>query len=360
MRNVEFRLGETWGCLLLIFLLLLSGCHKDVATSEETEVFSDIVRLPTTPVKQQGHSESCWIYAMLATVETDRLVMGDSVNLSADYLCRQYLSEQALHYYLSRGRKPISMRGMMPMTLRLLEQYGAEPFDTYHGPSSLNYHVLCRKVEQAARTSKSFAQLARHTDALFDSELGFLPRFVFMAGVEYTPQQFGRSVCRPEEYVALTSFTHHGFQEDVVLEFPDNREQCRFRNVPIDELMAAVDSTLLSGHAVCWEGDISNKAFDFKKGVARLTLDSDDDVQQLRQQSFERLGTTDDHCLTLVGIAEDSNGERFYLAKNSWGTENAYGGFVYLSVDYVRLFTIAVVGQMRNRRSAAEGKVNEK
>ena len=331
-----------YGALCLLATLLLTGCRKQTPPSGK-EVFHDIVRLPTTPVKQQGHSESCWIYAMLATIESDRLALGDSINLSADYLCRQYLSERALDYYLSHGRKAVSMRGMMPMALRLTEQYGAEPFDTYHASESLNFHALCRKVEQTARTCRSFSQLRRQTDSLLDSEMGFLPRFVFMASVEYTPLQFGRSVYKPGEYVALTSFTHHAFQEDIVLELPDNHELCHFRNVPVDELMATVDSALMNGHAVCWEGDISNKAFSFKKGTARLTLDDGCDIQRLRQQSFERLSTTDDHCMALVGIAEDDHGQRFYLAKNSWGTENPFGGYVYLSADYLRMFTIAIV-----------------
>jgi len=176
---------------------------------------------------------------------------------------------------------------------------------------------------------------------LLDSTIDFMPKFVFMLGAEYTPLEFAHSVCQKDEYQAFTSFTHHPFHEPFVLELADNQMNDAFMNVPIDTLMNRIDSSLRAGHPVCWEGDVSEPGFSFKKGIA--TIDVSSDVQSLRQEQFEQFKTTDDHCLVLVGIARDEKNEKYYLAKNSWGTHNVYGGFMYLSENYVKLKTIAVM-----------------
>ena len=248
-------------CFLAVLLLVSCSERENI----KNHVFTDEIRLKTTPVKQQGSSSLCWIYAMLATIETEHLMRGDSVNLSAVALFRQF-------------QLP-SQRGMAPMTLELLRRYGAY------------FH----------------------------------------------------------EYEALTSFTHHPFGEQFVLEVPDNYFGCMFLNVPLDTLMARIDRALLAGHPVCWEGDTSESGFSFADGVAeilgRREIDKQEDktLQTLRQRAFERFQTTDDHTMALVGIARDEDGRRYYIAKNSWGTDNPYGGFMYLSEDYVRLKTICIV-----------------
>lgn len=326
----------------LFFLCLwLTACRQQQAKVSDRQ-FTDIVRLKTTPVKQQGRSETCWIYAMLATIETERLMKGDSINLSPHYVSRMFLRERLTHYYLSRGQSALSLRGMAPMLLRLLDQYGAEPYDTYGATTSVSYSALCRKAEQMARTCQSFSQLDERFDSLMDAEVGFLPRYIFMAGAEYTPLQFARSIYKKGDYEALTSYTHHPFGQPFALETPDNRDLSTFVNVPIDEMMRRIDAAILAGHPVCWEGDISNQHFSFEQGVADLRLPQGD-IQQLRQQAFERLKATDDHCLCLVGIAEDEQHRRYYLAKNSWGTDNPYDGFIYLSADYLRIYTLCAI-----------------
>lgn len=333
--------------LFIIFGLLVS-CQKKTETARDAlqkKVFKDEVRLKTTPVQSQGHSTLCWIYAMLGTIETEHLMQGDSVVLSSDYLARMLLTEQVREHYLTKGRKPISMRGMMPMAIHLLEQYGVEPLASYHAKSKINYHVVGRKLEQitdvALARRQGLEYLEERVNDLLDSTIDFMPKFVFMLGAEYTPLEFAHSVCQKDEYQAFTSFTHHPFHEPFVLELADNQMNDAFMNVPIDTLMNRIDSSLRAGHPVCWEGDVSEPGFSFKKGIA--TIDISSDVQSLRQEQFEQFKTTDDHCLVLVGIARDEKNEKYYLTKNSWGTHNVYGGFMYLSENYVKLKTIAVM-----------------
>lgn len=329
-----------------------SGSSNGVAHSNLT--FKDSIRLKTTPVKNQGRSELCWIYAMLSTIETNRLGLGDSVNLSIAYLSHMFLVQKTTEYYMSRGKKPISSRGMMPMTLHLLEQYGAESYQSYQGNADINYRVLTRKLMQNADAAhgkrESIERLKKSTHDILDKEIGFMPQFVFMLGTEYTPQEFGHSIYLPGQFENLTSFTHHPFGERFALEVPDNQMHDTFLNVPINTLMSRIDNSLRHGKAVCWEGDTSEEGFSFADGVALTKEERGEkkgqcpiaNAQQLRQKEFESFKTTDDHCMSLIGIAHDQYGRRYYIAKNSWGTGNRYGGYMYLSENYIRLKTIAV------------------
>ena len=278
---------------------------------------------------------------MLATIETEHIMMGDSVNLSIDYVTRKLLAEQARCHFLSRGYDRVTLRGTMPLLLRLLNEYGAMPYDSYNNPS-INYNSIAKRIEVLSNTSVDMSQLAARAERLFDERIGALPKKVYMLGAEYTPEEFAHSVCMRSEYMAMTSFTHHPFGDSFVLEVPDNYSDEFFYNVPIDVMMKRIERSIRRGHPVCWEGDISENGFSFAHGIADLPNDRPC-TQQERQKAFETRRTTDDHCMTLIGIAHDQTGRRYYIAKNSWGTDNPYGGFMYVSENYIRLKTIAIV-----------------
>ena len=172
--------------------------------------------------------------------------------------------------------------------------------------------------------------------------MGFTPSWVFMLGCQYTPMEFARSICKKDEYVALTSFTHHPFGEACTLEVPDNQHHSLFLNVPMDSLMACINRALTHGHPVCWEGDVTEPGFSANKGTGELSSGSRV-TQESRQRDFDHQKTTDDHCMEMVGIAHDDNQRRYYICKNSWGKGNPYGGFIYLSEEYVKAKTICIV-----------------
>lgn len=327
--------------LMLSFLLLACTDHSEEGSNRKA--FHNEVVLKTTPVKDQGRGPLCWLYAMLATIETERLQKGDSVNLSPDYPARLWLQDQARTYYLTRGMAKVSMRGMATTALRLTERYGMEPYDSYHPFEGVSYNSLTRMAMLTAKASPSLNKLNQRIGDNLDRTIGFLPPSLFMLGIGYTPQQFAESVYLKGDYAALTSFTHHPFGSSFVLESPDNCLQDTFYNMPIDRMMAVVINSLRRGHPVCWEGDVSEPGFSFSKGVAILPDEDHKVTQQERQRAFERFQTTDDHCMELCGLARDRDGRRFFIAKSSWGTDNPYGGFMYLSDNYVRLKTIAVV-----------------
>ena len=323
--------------LFLSFLVLIS-CEKQrgkVNVSEEK--FTVELRLPTTPVKDQGSSSLCWVYAMLATLETEHIMRGDSVNLSPDYVARMYLSEQAnrrrlLPNKIVQKEAGITTRGMCTMALDLIQTYGLQHYDAYRHKPDMDYNVLCRKLDKDNDAEK-----------LLDKYIGPLPNQVFMLGALYTPLEFAHSVCTDDEYVALTSFTHHPYGQRFPLEVPDNYFHNTFLNVPLDTMMNRIVQSLRSGHPVCWEGDISESGFLFGNGFAVLKHEDKKVTAERRQASFEAHRTTDDHVMEIVGLAHDQHGRRFFLCKNSWGTANRYHGFMFLSENYVRMKTIAVV-----------------
>ena len=46
--------------------------------------------------------------------------------------------------------------------------------------------------------------------------------------------------------------------------------------------------------------------------------------------------------MAIVGIANDDAGEKYFIMKNSWGTNRPHGGLVYLSYDDFEERTLAV------------------
>ena len=326
------------GIVLCLFPVLLAGCgRRHEKAYVPAEKFTVDLRLPVTPVKDQGTSPLCWVYAMLATIETEHIMQGDSVNLSPDYVARMYLSEQAERRRLLPGRMvrnepPVSLRGMSTMLIDLIQTYGLQHYDAYHREPDMDYNVLCREIGRGG-----------DADRLLDENIGTLPRQVFWLGAGYTPMEFAHSVCTDDEYTALTSFTHHPYGQRFPLEVPDNRFHDTFLNVPLDTMMHCIVRSLREGHPVCWEGDASEPGFLSGQGFAVLQDEGRKVTVMRRQKAFEAHQTTDDHCMEIIGLAHDQHGRRFFLCKNSWGTGNRYRGFMFLSEPYVQMKTVAVV-----------------
>ena len=240
--------------LPLLLLLLLTACGQ-----QQPRHFTHEVLNRMTPVKDQGKSQTCWVYAMLAAIETEHLSWGDSVNLSPYYI------EKALE---REPQAPESRRGMGATLLRLIQKHGIVGYD-------------------AMRSADTPA-----------------PRFVFMLGAEYTPQEFARSLCRPGEYVALTSNPDKPYYDTVDIALPDNWLRDRFVNIPMDSLLSKTERAVRQHHGVCWE----SKA----------------------------------HAMAIVGIARDDEGRKYFIMKNSWGADRPHKGLDYLSFAAFRRKTLAV------------------
>ncbi len=262
--------------ILFLVITLMVSC-------QENEVFVTEVLNGHTPVKHQGKSQTCWAYAMLAAIETEHIMRGDSVNLSPAFVEKMMEQDK---------RAPKSKRAVGMTLINLIQRYGLVPFDAM--------------------------PTLDHTP----------PRLAFMLGATYTPQEFARSVCAPDEYIALGTTTQHPYYTYFIFNVPDNWERNELLNLPPDSLLRATEDAVRTHHGVCWEGDTSERGHDWKRGVARTSLIEG--------------STTDDHCMAIVGIARDAHGEPFFIMKNSWGTDNAYKGLLYMSFDYFLQKTLAI------------------
>ena len=283
----------------IILAVVLASCGRTVRKSKlEDREFKVDIRHNATPVKDQRHSQACWLYSFLSMVESEHIALGDSVNLSARYILLR-------NNPLAEADKGYAERGMVTKAYRLLLHIGTVPYDACNDD-------------------------AHHT-----------PRVARMYGCEYTPRQFARSVCREDEYAFLTSFARYPYGEKMVLDVPDNTDRDSFLNVPLDTLMAVMERTIRSGHTFVWEGDTSNDDFCPDDGIAYL--DSTYYVtEEERQRQFNTGETADNHCLHITGIAHNGKGEMFYIAKNSWGRRGPYKGYMFINANYLRLRTIAI------------------
>ncbi len=248
-----------WWMLVGVILFTIHCSLFISCARQDPKNFTHEVLNRMTPIKDQGKSQTCWIYAMLAAIETEHLAWGDSVNLSPYYI--EKMMEQ-------EPQCPENKRGMGKTALNLIQKYGI-----------VGYNAM-RSVDTPA------------------------PRYVFMASAEYTAQEFARSVCKPGEYIALTSDSDKPYYQDVDIDLPDNWMHDRFYNIPIDSLLAKTERAVRQHHGVCWES----------KG----------------------------HAMAIVGIARDEEGHQYFIMKNSWGTDEPYNGLYYLSFRKFRKQTLAV------------------
>lgn len=196
---------------MILAVVTLTACLR----RQQHHDFRHEVLLPMTPVKNQGRSELCWAYAMLATIETEHLLRGDSVNLSAVYIGRRLD-----HYRQAQGLQHTSQRGMGQTLLNMIQREGVVAYDVLPD------------------------------DATADMPT---PQWVFMLGARYTPQEFAHSVCAPDEYLSLTCWPDSPYYNKVEVPVPDNWEHNRLLNLPIDTLRQHVDRALRARHPVCWE-----------------------------------------------------------------------------------------------------------
>lgn len=337
--------------LLLVVAALMPASCRPVGhgSHKEARAFVDEIRLPTTPVKDQGASSLCWIYAMLAVVETDHIVQDDSINLSVDYVARTMIAEAALHYWqIGQPTPPDYTRGMPQNALRLMLAHGTMLYDAYHSDATRP----ARAADAAAHviaTTGTRESVAALIDAALDYELGPLPPAVHFLGETYTPQEMTHSLFRANDYEAYASSTHHPYGTRFLLEVPDNYhaiDRNLYVNVPLDTLITIIDSALRDGHAVAWSGDVTEPCYSFAQGIAELPSNTRCTDAE-RQLDIDTRRTTDDHAMAIIGIAHDADGRRFYIAKDSQGTRNAHQGYMYLSENYVRAKTMAIVVKRR-------------
>lgn len=314
-------------------LLSMSFCSwaNENKTDSVGYQFTVTKELNTNPVKDQSRSGTCWSFSTLSFIEDDLLRQGKpAVDLSEMFIVRNDYIEKAIKYVRMHGDIAFSAGGSAYDVLYIIDKYGIVP-----------------------------------------------EKFTYN-GVEYTPQSFAKSLgIKASDYVPLTSFTHHDFYKPFAIEVPDNWLWSEYYNIPLNELMETIDYAIDKGFTVMWASDVSEKGFQYLKGFAVVPVEKKNENlsgtelarwvklsksekegelykfeepeeeqyidQKLRQEAFDNYETTDDHGMVFVGTAVDQNGTKYYKVKNSWGTEQIYGGFFYASEAFVKYKTMDIL-----------------
>lgn len=369
--------------IILSCALLLSG-----SGFAQGYQFTEVVTVPATPVKNQASTGTCWCFATASFMESELLRMGKGTyDLSEMFIVRQKYMNQLQDNYIRGGEGNIGQGSLSHTFTNAFRQVGIVPEEAYAGinydSDKHNHGELAKYMSAianvAVKNKKRSPEYNELINNLFDTYLGKLPATFTYQGKEYTPKTFAASLgLNMDDYIELTSFTHHPYYTTFDVEVPDNWEHALMYNLPLDEMMETVDYALNNGYSVCWDGDVSEKGFSFKNGVAihpevqkvedlsgtdRARFEKLDEkgrleevfkfeqpypeinvTPEVRQESFEAFVTTDDHLMHLTGITKDQNGTKYYITKNSWGTDrNAFGGYLNMSNSFVRAKTIYVM-----------------
>jgi aminopeptidase C len=378
--------------LILALVLMPSFAQKkNTAISSKTDEgykFTPVVELKTTPVKNQASTGTCWCFATTSFIESELLRMGKGeYDLSEMFIVRDNYSDKLKDNYLRQGKGNLGQGGVGHDWFYEFINNGIVPDEVYnglnygsptHNHGEMNVFINAVAAVPVQRKNES-EQYHKIVDAVLDTYLGKIPENFTYKSVSYTPKSFAASLgINPEDYVEITSFTHFPFYTQGILEIPDNWRMVRYYNIPLDELIQTMDYSLHNGYTIAWDGDVSEKGFSHSKGVAifpelvkvdnysttdRARLEKMSPAerseeaykfgspfpevnvnQAIRQAGFENFTTTDDHLMHLTGIVKDQNGTKYYVTKNSWGTDrNIFGGYLNMSESYVRAKTISIL-----------------
>ena len=346
--------------------------------------FETIIENPATPVKNQASSGTCWCFSGLSFIESEILrVTGEEYDLSEMFVVSNAYYDKALKYVRLHGYLNFGPGSSFNDVLTVLEDYGIVPESVMPG---LNYgttqhlHFEMDEILKAIvsvliknpnkKLSKAWKTGFRDMTAAY---LGKIPASFVIDGEEYTPKSYMSSLgIDLNDYVDISSWTHHPFYETMTIEVPDNWRGRYAYNVPLDDMISIIDNAIENGYTVAWASDVSEDGFT-REGIAvvpdisKTVIGSDEErwigrpdvngsplfaqtpcpelvvTQEMRQEGFDDYSTTDDHGMHIFGLAKDQNGTEYYMVKNSWGDAGPYHGIWYVSKAYVRYKTTDIV-----------------
>jgi len=352
-------------------------------------VFTDIINLECTNVKNQASSGTCWSYSTNSFLESEMIRAGrPKVDLAEIYSARMVYEEKADNYVRMHGALSWGDGGECHDVINMYAKYGAMPQEAYSG---LHYGTKKNKFGELQGVLKGMLDaIVRNPngklttswkkafDAVLDAYLGPVPESFNYRGRRYTPKSFAREVVglNPADYIELSSFTDKPYYQKTMFMVPDNWSFDKVYNVKLKDMTNIIDNALREGYTVAWAADVSEKYFSWKNGVAFVPEkdweDMEEDEQkelfdgpktervitpELRQEAFDNYETTDDHGMHIVGLAKDQAGTEYYIVKNSWGTKNDYKGYIYVSKNYVKYKTTAFLLNKRGIPSSIRGKL---
>lgn len=375
--------------LAYVVMLPIFVSAKNKKQNEDKYTFQTIAEVKATPVKNQYKSGTCWSFATTSFVEAEILrIKQKTVDLSEMFSVYHAYESKARSYVQLHGLSNFGPGGQAHDVMDVIRDFGVITEEAYNG---LNYgtdkHVHGEMDDVLHNFVKAIVKNSNHKITpvwplafmdILNRYLGEPPTQFNFEGKNLTPIQLRDQLgVVTGDYIELTSYEKHSFYNPFRLEIPDNWSfNSSYYNLPVNELMKVMDNALKTGYSVCWDGDVSEKGFSYKNGVAivpeinienlsgtelskweKLTKEDlknnaykfnapvpeKEISQDDRQQAFENYSATDDHLMHLTALVKDQNGTLYYKTKNSWGDSNKMGGYLNMSSSFVRLNTIAIM-----------------
>ena len=375
--------------LALSLALLVQAKESNDTTQTDGYKFKVVKENPITSVKNQASSGTCWSFSGIGFLESELIKAGKGTHdLSEMYIVRKNYEDKAQKFVRLSGKLNFGQGGSFADVVGAINEYGLMPEEAYKG---LNYGETKHKHAELEDVLTSYISAVIDNKnktlstawfngfkGILDAYLGVVPEKVTVDGKSMTPQEYAKSLgLKSEDYVSLTSFTHHPFYSQFAIEVPDNWRWANSYNLPLDEFMEVIDNAINTGYTVLWGSDVSEDGF-LRNGIAVIPDENDSDIvgsdqarwlgltaiqkrdairkkieagpvkektvnQEIRQKAFDDYETTDDHGMQIYGIAKDVNGTKYYMVKNSWGETGKYKGLWYASDTFVRYKTLNYV-----------------
>ena len=364
-----------------------------MAQKADSLVFTTVLENPVTSIKNQNNSGTCWSYSALAFLESEVLKKDPSkkdIDLCESFLVSKTYTDRADRNVRTHGDASFSQGGSFYDAIFCMERYGLVPEGlmpypiTPYGDSLFNFTNFFPPMEAyikaiATSNAKKINPIwKKDVQGMLDNYFGECPTEFEYKGKKYTPQSFVKDYLKldPNDYVSLTSYTHHPFYSSFVLEIQDNWRWATSYNLPLDEFMRVMEESVKNGWTFAWGADVSEDGFSRRSGKnkcvatvpdtkATAGVGSDQSrwtgekagakiaqadaagekviTQEMRQVGYDNWTTTDDHGMQIYGIAKDQNGKEYFMMKNSWGEYGPYKGFWYVSKPYVAYKTMNIV-----------------
>ena len=372
------------GITVLAFSILFGYQAQEKLTNKEGSEyeFKILKELEANPVQNQNRTGTCWSFSSLSFFESELQRLGKGThNLSEMFIVRNAYIGKAENYLRMYGTFTwvINRCGIVPESVYDGLNYGSDIH--LHEEMEKIMHAMVKELAKKPQRGKLTPNWKLAFEGVVDAYLGELPsdlnEFQFeVNGKSYNPFSYAEKLnLKMDDYVSLTSYTHHPFYETFVLEVQDNWAMQQSYNIPIDEFMMVMEEAVINGYTFAWGADVSEKGFSSRDALAILPQDEstirekgkdnryfnsagaekisnafmspvEEKVvtQQERQDAFDSQETTDDHGMHITGLVEDQNGTKYFKVKNSWGTEyNQCGGYFYASFPYVRYKTMNIL-----------------